>query len=292
MYKIIGGDGKEYGPVSAAEIRAWLAQGRLNAQSRVKPEGAVDWLPLSELPEFKDLLAPASAPPPIPVASPPAVAKVSGLAIASLVLGILGLVTFGLTGIVGIVLGIIALVKVGHSQGRLKGSGLAIAGICVSGFMLLILPVMAAMLLPALAKAKQRAQAINCMNNVKQLNLALIMYASDHGDRLPPADQWCDLIRPYTGGSTAMFHCPAQPPGRCSYALNASLAGDQLPGQVRTTLVLLYGSAEGWNQSGNPADALPHEHGKAFTVGFADGHVEIMRPQSFHSRFGAGNGRR
>ncbi len=63
MYRIIGADGKEYGPVSAEIVRQWIAQGRANAQSRIRPEEAADWRFLSDVPEFAaDLLARASTP--------------------------------------------------------------------------------------------------------------------------------------------------------------------------------------------------------------------------------------
>lgn len=51
-----------------------------------------------------------------------------------------------------------------------------------------IIAILAAMLLPALSKAKQKAQAIGCMNNAKQLMLGWIMYASDNNDLLAPND--------------------------------------------------------------------------------------------------------
>ena len=47
-----------------------------------------------------------------------------------------------------------------------------------------IIAILAAMLLPALAKAKQKAQAASCLNNQKQLSLAWIMYANDNNDQL------------------------------------------------------------------------------------------------------------
>ena len=51
-----------------------------------------------------------------------------------------------------------------------------------------IIAILAALLLPALTKAKQRAQSISCMSNTKQLMLAWNMYASENDDLLPPND--------------------------------------------------------------------------------------------------------
>src|SRR5260221_11491058 len=48
-----------------------------------------------------------------------------------------------------------------------------------------IIAILAAMLLPALAKAKIRAQGISCLSNMKQLQLASILYAGDDNDRFP-----------------------------------------------------------------------------------------------------------
>lgn len=49
-----------------------------------------------------------------------------------------------------------------------------------------IIAILASMVLPALAGAKQRAQRVNCVSNLRQVHLALAMYADDHDDRLPP----------------------------------------------------------------------------------------------------------
>ena len=66
MYKIIGADQKEYGPVSAELLRQWVSEGRVNAQTMAKLEGeGGDWKPLSTFPEFADALRsiPASGAP-------------------------------------------------------------------------------------------------------------------------------------------------------------------------------------------------------------------------------------
>jgi hypothetical protein len=63
MYKIIGADGKEYGPVSVEQLRQWIAEGRAKRDSRAQAEGTTDWKLLSEFPELADALA-AQAPPP------------------------------------------------------------------------------------------------------------------------------------------------------------------------------------------------------------------------------------
>ena len=62
MYKIIGADGKEYGPVSAEQLRQWLNEGRVNQQTRVQVEGSADWQAMGDVPELIPAV-PLSAPP-------------------------------------------------------------------------------------------------------------------------------------------------------------------------------------------------------------------------------------
>lgn len=56
MYKIVGADQKEYGPVTADQLRMWIAEGRVNAHTSTRLESGADWKPLSEFPEFADAL--------------------------------------------------------------------------------------------------------------------------------------------------------------------------------------------------------------------------------------------
>ena len=55
MYKIIGADGKEYGPVSAEQLRQWLNEGRVNQQTRVQVEGSAGWQAMGDVPEFAEV---------------------------------------------------------------------------------------------------------------------------------------------------------------------------------------------------------------------------------------------
>lgn len=62
MFTIIGADGREYGPVSAEQIRQWMAENRLTRDMLGRPQGTTEWKRLGDLPEFA---APASLPPPL-----------------------------------------------------------------------------------------------------------------------------------------------------------------------------------------------------------------------------------
>ena len=107
--------------------------------------------------------------------------KTSGMAIAAMVLGILSFFTLGITAIPALIFGIISLVVIEKSGGRITGRGFAITGIVSP--VLGVLPLMA-ILFPALSRVKEQAKRTVCLNNLKQLSLAWIMYADDNDDLL------------------------------------------------------------------------------------------------------------
>ena len=82
-----------------------------------------------------------------------------------------------------------------------------------------IIAILAAMLLPALAKAKARAQLANCLSNLKQLGLTSTMYVSDNTERFPysgrgwPQMPFVDLLKLYnpyiSTNNRGFFRCPA-----------------------------------------------------------------------------------
>ena len=154
VYKIIGADGKEYGPITIDVLRQWIAQGRANAQSKVLSEGAAEWKTIAEIPELAPLLAspPATIAPPAPISMPP-VPRNNSFAVAGLTLGILAL-TLGLCccyglpfSIPGIICSGIALNQIKNDPAMQQGRNLAIAGLILSilsillGVLLLVLGV-------------------------------------------------------------------------------------------------------------------------------------------------------
>jgi TM2 domain-containing membrane protein YozV len=86
MYKIVGVDGQQYGPVSAEELRRWIADKRVNAQTSVQMEGSQEWKPLGSFSEFASGLN--AVPPPI-VLPPSAVASRASNKIPAGICGIL-----------------------------------------------------------------------------------------------------------------------------------------------------------------------------------------------------------
>ncbi len=96
-----------------------------------------------------------------------------------------------------------------------------------------IIAIFAALLLPALSRAKQRAWGIACLNHVKQIGLAGQMYADDYDDALPrtahQGASWVATLQPYCAG-TNLWRCPrdGHQTRRYSFALNDYL----LPGSA------------------------------------------------------------
>jgi TM2 domain-containing membrane protein YozV len=83
MYRIIGADGRQYGPATADQIRQWLAEGRATAQTMAQADGG-QWQALGAFPEF----AGASSAPPIAAAPPPVIGSNLKSRIAAGLLGV------------------------------------------------------------------------------------------------------------------------------------------------------------------------------------------------------------
>ena len=91
MFKIIGGDQKEYGPISAEVLRQWIAEGRANAQTPVQAEGETWWKGLGTIPEFATAMAakyqqvPPLTPPPTVTSGAPMVSEADVLPVPTVI---------------------------------------------------------------------------------------------------------------------------------------------------------------------------------------------------------------
>jgi hypothetical protein len=131
IYKIIGEDGKEYGPVSSRQLRQWIAEGRVESRTPVFVDGAKDWNFVGLLPEFTNCFAPVTPPVFLPSGQP---RKINSLALAGLVCGILAWICccgfpFNL---LGLVFSLVALSRISRHPGLYEGRGVAIAGLILS----------------------------------------------------------------------------------------------------------------------------------------------------------------
>jgi prepilin-type N-terminal cleavage/methylation domain-containing protein len=92
-----------------------------------------------------------------------------------------------------------------------------------------IIAILAAMLLPTLASAKSKASQAKCSSNLRQLGLAMTMYADDNRGWLPetthgnPTNRsWIFTMAPYVGKVDAIRTCPADPNARARMTNSAS----------------------------------------------------------------------
>ncbi len=192
---------------------------------------------------------------------PPAAPRTAGVAIASLVLGILSWVLcLGvLTGIPAIILGAVGLKKIDAARGGLTGRGMAMAGLITGSLSFFLVFFQVALVLPAVSAARARAQEAACLNNVRVLCLACNAFADANEDRLPAS---LDELKPFVGGTLAqVLQCPRQRgSAEPSYELlEGGKKRQEIDDPARTVIV---------------RERHPHPRGTR-AMGFADGHVEM-----------------
>jgi type II secretory pathway pseudopilin PulG len=389
MYKIIGADGKEYGPATADQIRLWMASGSVNLDTRTQAEGTTDWKPLRDFPELAAAIPtvpPAPFPPPIP--PPAAVHQLTRFPVAAVIIlhyltcGIFGIVwlnlmhgklprvrpddptagravgfcfipffnlywifftlrrlclrvdeqrslyglppsnlrglattacVFQVIPYVNVLLGLTIMFPVflgvmqssvnqlavtsatTQPRGTLPSAGAApgMPGVAIAAIVfacvlpvIAIIGILAAMLLPALNQARETARRAACMNNEKQILIAIAMYADDNGGRCP-----MDSAKPTLVGSLQLLSnvvptakilfCPsdsrfgARPEEdfrkltrlNISYSYVPNLRWQDTPDSP-VVLDRIYSTGKGsaWENTGN-------HRSLGGDVGFIDGHV-------------------
>ena len=138
MFKIIGADGKEYGPVDDAQLRAWIKEGRVDGGTIALAEGGTEWKPLNTFPEFTPATTPPPPPPPVrPLSPAPQMLRTNGFAVAGMVLGILSVTLcfccYGFPcNLLAFIFSLIALSQIKQSPHLYTGRGLAITGLVLA----------------------------------------------------------------------------------------------------------------------------------------------------------------
>jgi len=110
-----------------------------------------------------------------------------------------------------------------------------------------VIAILAAILFPVFAKAREKARQTTCLTNQRQLAVAVLMYAQDHEQTLP-SHNWSAEIADLAGGTSKLFDCPsvthtgtvAAPDywynaGKDTHLAGASLAGFDKPAEVLLT---------------------------------------------------------
>jgi len=177
-----------------------------------------------------------------------------------------------------------------------------------------IIAILAGMLLPALAKAKSKAKQIQCVNNLKQVGLAVFLYTGDHQEMiqiaspLQPKFTWGGLLSSNQNlGSPSIFRCPAYPPPvytnwYCTFGVWSDPPDSVISGDLKENLKvsaiqnpadyvhladttsrgrLGYGAIQFYTFRTNAEMEVHARHNSAADGWFFDGHAEAMRKARF-----------
>lgn len=188
-------NGEKSGPFEKEEVYQRLVSGELAGTDLGWCEGMAEWEPLSTLipPQTPPIPSSANqavfASSAVRVAGPLPDAKTSGLAVSSMICGILGLLLW-LPCIPAVILGHMGLSAIKKSAGALKGGGMAVTGL-VTGYLMIaaipIIAILASLAVPAFNSIQKQALQIKSMSNAKQLVLGMRQYAADHEGNFPPS---------------------------------------------------------------------------------------------------------
>lgn len=173
-----------------------------------------------------------------------------------------------------------------------------------------IVVILAALLFPVVAAARRKAHQVTCAQHERQLHVALMAYAEDHAEVLPPATTympggrystpwqgqlnivWWDLILPYAR-SESLLYCPGASDVLPSYHLNANLTWTKHPPlqactEQSSTILLCDGvvpdgsgdavwvPARIWLRYDTSPESFRHYGG--VNCCFVDGHVKRLMP--------------
>ncbi len=179
-----------------------------------------------------------------------------------------------------------------------------------------IIAALAALLLPALSRAKESARATQCLNNLRQLGLAVRLYVDDNADEFPRSQHsafanglmpWERTVAPLLGSSTTLwtnlltgvYHCPVdKKPAPWSYGMNVYYElgpDDDYAGKPQTwrrarqvpkpaaTIVFAENNSSAdhimahfWTAPSDAEDVDSKRHRQKANYAFVDGHSQLL----------------
>jgi prepilin-type N-terminal cleavage/methylation domain-containing protein/prepilin-type processing-associated H-X9-DG protein len=167
-----------------------------------------------------------------------------------------------------------------------------------------IIAILAAILFPVFARARAKARQNNCLSNVKQIMLAVLMYVQDYDEFFPNTaggqTMFTTILPPYTK-NTQLFVCPEDLNGGTSqwFGISYSYTWDIVQGQEgifgsppvglrnlqnpANTIVVADGAPNGYGFWYNVAKTYPYSwdglavrHNNGVNGGWADGHAKFV----------------
>jgi hypothetical protein len=170
--------------------------------------------------------------------------------------------------IAGLICGIIAIIRIAISRGRLKGIGRAITAVTLSSACILL----ATILIITLGTHRREITLRKaCSTHLSELGKAMKIYADEHG-AYPAANQWCDILVKNNYTTKAKLEWPRNQKAKCSYAINPNCEPNST-GDV----VLLFETKGGWNIFGG-AELLTidsHQKGEGAFILYNGGYVRF-----------------
>ena len=179
-----------------------------------------------------------------------------------------------------------------------------------------IISILASILFPVFARAREKGRQAACISNVKQITLAFLMYSSDYDEIICPGalgpDMWHVLIYPYTH-NRQIYVCPSRKDRQMGYGVNDDVAGqsegtlfdpavkillmDIPPEAIHSTgtspgdewwcssLSGAYPSGHTGNINSFKANSMPERHNDGVNVGYGDGHAKWGRESQLDQAF-------
>jgi prepilin-type N-terminal cleavage/methylation domain-containing protein/prepilin-type processing-associated H-X9-DG protein len=174
-----------------------------------------------------------------------------------------------------------------------------------------IIAILAAILFPVFAKAREKARQSSCLSNIKQLSLGMLQYAQDYDEMFPMVAMtqaapiyWCPipgqttcLIEPYIK-NTQVFKCPSQSANTYCYGLNRRLMGlwswgtaDTLPCNMAEIVApsqkhMIADSSNDYYQYNDitvNGFGMYGVHNEMANVGYVDGHAKAVKPEPINA---------